>query len=134
MLGGNKAERLEYIRDTIEALAFAHQICSLTLQIADPQTHLQYMSGYRTACNSSALGGYHVTRRACFEGLAVVRNMAVEPHRDSKDMVDGYAAMMPWGKFEGSYLVLPELGIKLDFRPGDVILFRSAVLEHYLTK
>lgn len=47
--------------------------------------------------------------------------------------MDGYAAMMPWGRFSGGALVLPELGIKIPYKPGDVLLIRSALLEHYLT-
>lgn len=37
------------------------------------------------------------------------------------------------GNFTKGHLVIPDLRIRLDFKPGDVIMFKAAILEHYLT-
>lgn len=36
------------------------------------------------------------------------------------------------GAFSGGELCLPQLDVKLAFQPGDVVFFRSAVLEHFI--
>jgi predicted 2-oxoglutarate/Fe(II)-dependent dioxygenase YbiX len=36
------------------------------------------------------------------------------------------------GGFTGGELCLPDLDVKLRFLPGDVIMFRSAVLQHFI--
>ena len=41
--------------------------------------------------------------------------------------------MTVFGEFEGGYLCLPDLGVRVPFQPGDVVIFRSALLEHYIT-
>ena len=41
--------------------------------------------------------------------------------------------MVCWGDFSGGYLALPDLRVKLDFKPGDIIFFRSRLLEHFIT-
>lgn len=37
------------------------------------------------------------------------------------------------GKFTGRYLVLSDLGIKIDFKPVDVIMFGTGPLERFIT-
>ncbi|RPB06917.1 hypothetical protein P167DRAFT_478219, partial [Morchella conica CCBAS932] len=68
-----------------------------------------------------------------FHGVAILRNLRVRPHRDGGDRKDGYTMMICAGNFTGGYLVLPQLGIKLDFKPGDIIMFKAALLEHFLS-
>ena len=41
--------------------------------------------------------------------------------------------MVCWGDFSGGYLALPDLRVKLDFKPGDIIFFGSRLLEHFVT-
>ena len=36
------------------------------------------------------------------------------------------------GPFTGGLLVLPDLEVKVQFEPGDIIFFRACLLEHYL--
>ena len=74
-----------------------------------------------------------VSRRACFHGLALLRNLQVDAHKDRSDVPNGWVAMVCLGDFSGGYLALPDLGVKLDFKPGDIILFRSRLLEHFVT-
>lgn len=76
---------------------------------------------------------FKVSRRACFHGLALLRNLQVDAHKDRSDVPNGWVAMVCWGDFSGGYLALPDLGVKLDFKPGDIIFFRSRLLEHFVT-
>lgn len=74
----------------------------------------------------------NVSRRACFHGLALLRNVQVASHKDMSGAPMGWVAITCLGDFSGGNLVFPDLGIKLDFKPGDVIFFRSRLLEHFV--
>ncbi len=41
--------------------------------------------------------------------------------------------MCCFGEFSGSEFVVPALRMRFDFKPGDILFLRSAVLEHYVT-
>lgn len=41
--------------------------------------------------------------------------------------------MMYAGNFTGRYLILPQLEIKLDFKPVDIIIFKAELQEHFLS-
>ena len=125
---------MEYVRDFMQTLAPATQLTSLVFEVVDPVMHSTYLENYRQAHINSTLAGWTSSRRACFQGLAVVRNLACDPHKDKSDKKDGYVAMMCFGDFSGGELVVTELGMRFAFQPGDVVLFRSAVLEHYITE
>lgn len=91
-----------------------------------------YRSNYESQCKASALGQFRVSNRSCFHCLAVLVNAQVGPHKDSGDVREGWVAMACFGDFKGGELCLPALGYKVPFQPGDVVLFRSAVLEHWI--
>lgn len=59
--------------------------------------------------------------------------MTVGPHKDKGDVKDRLVATTCYGDFKGAHTVFPELHAKLDQRPGDIVLARSAVLVHYIT-
>jgi len=46
---------------------------------------------------------------------------------------DGWVAMICCGEFEGGELCFPELGLKLEHKPGDIIFFRSTLLKHFVS-
>lgn len=69
----------------------------------------------------------------CFNGRALIFNLPTRNHRDTGD--HGLAAMIVLGDYpegEGE-LVLPELKIRLAYRPGDVILLQASTLVHFVT-
>lgn len=86
----------------------------------------------RNACQASPLESWTTTRRACFRGVVLVRNVVGEPNREKSGDKDEWAALCCWGNFTGGDLVIPALKQRFDFRPGDVVILRSALLEHYV--
>ena len=58
--------------------------------------------------------------------------MRVGPQKDSGDVKDGWVAMACFGNFTGGGLCAPALWIKIPFRPGDIVFFRSSLLEHWV--
>lgn len=65
--------------------------------------------------------------------MAILHNCQVDPHKDAGDIRDGWVAMTCVGDFEDGLLVLPELNIKLEYLPGDVVFMRSSLVEHYIS-
>ncbi|KAJ8517580.1 hypothetical protein ONZ45_g5228 [Pleurotus djamor] len=61
-------------------------------------------------------------------GKAIVYKLQVTPHVDGQD--DGPTACYPTGYFAGGEAYFPDLGIKLAYRPQDIIIFLSGHLYH----
>lgn len=82
---------------------------------------------------------YQTSKRACFTGIAILRNSRVNPHKDTTGFPDAWAAMCCFGDFEGGALCLPGLdvegkgGIQIAYQPKDIIFLRSSLLEHYIS-
>ncbi|PVF91247.1 hypothetical protein CPB86DRAFT_719825 [Serendipita vermifera] len=58
------------------------------------------------------------------------------PHRDIGNLSYGLCSVTPMGKFDhttGGHLVLDELKVIMELRPGDLVLFPSALITHWNT-
>lgn len=108
------------------------QVTSLLFEAVDVDMHLQYLLQYRLKAETTPLYGLTTSRRACFQGLALIRNLAAEPHKDKSDFKDGWVVMACFGNFTGGQLIIPHLELRIPFQPGDVVVFRSTLLEHYI--
>jgi hypothetical protein len=64
----------------------------------------------------------------------LITNLNVDPHGNCADRKDGWVLVQCFGDFddEGGQMVCPELGLIFNTQPGDIILMRSAILEHYV--
>jgi hypothetical protein len=65
---------------------------------------------------------------------AALVNLMTNEHRDSSDWQHGLAGLVPVGDFEGGNLLLRELGLDIESKPGCVQLFRGRELRHSITK
>ncbi len=68
--------------------------------------------------------------RNCILGLAVLTGLCCSPHRDSRDIMDGWIVDIVFGDFERLTPRFLKLVCILTFRPGDVVFMRSALLQH----
>lgn len=75
--------------------------------------------------------------------IAVLVNKRVRLHKDGGDFLDGWTAMCCFEDFTGGDLCLPGIevknferqaceGMRLRYRPEDVIFFRALLLKHYI--
>ncbi|RPB18183.1 hypothetical protein L211DRAFT_877800 [Terfezia boudieri ATCC MYA-4762] len=87
---------------------------------------------YRNAAENSPLYGWTTSRRACFQGIVLIWNLAAKPHKDRSDYADSWVIICCWGEFGGGDLVVPDLKLRFAFKHGDVVVFRSTLLEHYI--
>lgn len=53
-------------------------------------------------------------------------------HRDWNDIKAGLSGMSCFGHFVGGDLCLPDLGIKIPYQPGTLILLSTQALEHFI--
>ncbi|TFK59825.1 hypothetical protein BDN72DRAFT_780214, partial [Pluteus cervinus] len=66
-----------------------------------------------------------------FLARAIVYKAQVELHRDNND--EGVAMSFPSGYFTGGAMLFPELGLKLAYNKGDVIVSYAGRLTHKVT-
>lgn len=109
------------------------QILCLLFSIIDPTTYRSYWSTFQNDSLASSTLFFHVSRRACFHRLVLLRNLQADAHKDCSEVPNGWVALVCWGDFSGGNLVFPDLGVKLDFQPRDIVFFRSRLLEHFIT-
>ena len=128
----SSARKLEITRDFFVNIAPLTQAVSLLFSAVDKEVHAQYVDSYQQTAHTGALRIMTATNRACFQGLVVIRNLAAQPHKDNSDYKQGWVAMCCFGNFTGGELVIPALKMTFKFEPGDVIFFRSTLLEHYV--
>lgn len=62
--------------------------------------------------------------------LYVPKNFRTAYHRDTGNLAGLMTALLPAGNFVGGELVLPEWGLGIAFRPGDVLFFDSRMTIH----
>lgn len=73
-------------------------------------------------------GKWTVVDPGPFLGRAIVWKLDVCPHQDGLD--EGPAVIFPMGDFSGGECYLPDLKLKLTYRPGEVIIMMSGALYH----
>ena len=130
MRGAGK--RHEAVRAFIRSIAPLQQIIGILFLATDPQAYATYFNNFRKTAATTAWDIFATSRRACFHGLAVLRNLQVGRHKDKRDRKRGWTAMVCIGQFRQGFLVLPQLNLRVKFEPGDVIFFRASFLEHFL--
>jgi hypothetical protein len=71
-------------------------------------------------------------RLHCFVGFHLVVNIFTTIHRDVKELPDGWVGMLVFGDYKDGHLFLPDLGIALPYKSGDVVFIRSWALKHFI--
>jgi hypothetical protein len=126
------SERLNLVFDFFQAIAPLIQTVGILFASVDRELYQKYFDTYNAWCKNKIYQVFQVADRACFLGLAVLRNARVGPHKDNNDIKDGWVAMFCFGKWDGGELVVPALKVKIPFQQGDMIFMRSAVFEHWV--
>ncbi|KAG2063333.1 hypothetical protein BDR04DRAFT_948841, partial [Suillus decipiens] len=98
---------------------------ALTLQEMFKVSWPEYYEMYRAAFEA---GVWVEDDPGPWLGRAIIWKLQVLPHRDGLD--GGPTAIFCLGHFTGGECYLPDLHIKLQYRPGDVLIFLSGDLYH----
>ena len=65
---------------------------------------------------------------------ALLVNAMTNEHKDSSDWINGFAALVPVGNYEGGDMLFRQLGLQVKSKPGCVQLIRGHELKHSITK
>ncbi|KAL8901573.1 MAG: hypothetical protein Q9207_005137 [Kuettlingeria erythrocarpa] len=120
------------VAEFMQRTAWEHQQVSRWISMIDDggfwqEAHQRYQSfGQQT------LQHLYQGPEACHLGLDVLWNVASGPHRDKEDIPEAWTSTNTWSDYTGGYLVLPELGVQIDQRPGDLILMHARALIHFV--
>ena len=69
-----------------------------------------------------------------FITMAVKEGSSEQSHLDLQDLQDWLTLVILIGTYTGdSFFILPQLGLKVNMRPGDCVVFLSNHLLHYAT-
>lgn len=122
--------------DYIQATAWEHKQVAKWISVIDPKKHEELHECYQ-ALGETNLKHLYQGPHACQSGLVLLVNQSVGPHKDQKDARDNWTttnthAGQVGGQYQGGHLVLPDLAVKIDQRPGDLLLTHAAVLTHYV--
>lgn len=78
-------------------------------------------------------------RRMCGAWMGCVVNyqnqeedspVVTPPHRDVKERVFGVSCLCPFGNYEGGNLILWELKLIIELKPGDLLFFPDSLIHH----
>ncbi|KAG1785180.1 uncharacterized protein HD556DRAFT_1192503, partial [Suillus plorans] len=90
--------------------------------------HVSFPEFYKKYQKAFEAGKWTVVDPGPFLGRVIVWKLAVLPHQDGLDA--GPAVIFPMGRFEGGECYIPDLKLKLSYRPGEVIILMAGALYH----
>jgi hypothetical protein len=99
-------------------------------QLVHPELHRIGLAGLEQLRKEPETASLASEWPSVFTGCAVVANRLTRPHRDHKAEQAWYDMLVSLGSFKSATLQLPELGLKLDYRPGTVVAFCGNVFTH----
>jgi hypothetical protein len=67
---------------------------------------------------------------SCYESLVVIYNRRSGRHRDKNDPKNSWALMTVVGSFVGGAMYFEDLGLRVEFGPGDILAIRGNALFH----
>ncbi|MCJ1399612.1 hypothetical protein MMC11_002814 [Xylographa trunciseda] len=112
-----------------EQAPLSQGICMWFEQI-DPVEYGKYHKCYTDLANADKLGPLHQSPQGAFTGLVLLLNINVGPHKDSGDVKCGWVATTLEGNWTGGHVIFPELGIKINQKPGSILFARASLLLH----
>lgn len=121
--------RVRFLQD----MAPVQQAMSLWFETVAPAKYEAYRQHVDTMAEAdTGLSAFKFTSNMSFLGLAYLKNIQAHNHKDKGGVRDGWVGMTCVGEFKGGELCFPDLDVKLRFLPGDIILFRSCILQHFV--
>lgn len=117
-----------------KALGACTELVSFFFGILDPGLLKEYRG---VVAEISKLGYLNFETRRTGEPFAIralLVNLMTNDHRDVSGWRHGLAGLVAVGKFEGGDLLLRELGLRIESKPGSLQLIRGRELRHSITK
>ena len=119
------------IAEYMEATTWEHEQVSKWIEVLDPEKHRELHQCYQ-GLGEEEMEHLYQGPNACQSGLVLLVNVAVHPHKDPNDAKDNWTSTNIWENCEGGLVAVAELGIRVDQKPGDLLIMHAAVLTHFV--
>lgn len=110
------------------------QAIGALFEVIDPDNYERYSANFESMAANTPAKILKTTSRNCFLGMAILVDLCCKLHRDSRDTIDGWAADVAFGDFQGGYLQVPQIGFQFQLNPGDVVFMKSSLLYHSVSQ
>ncbi len=130
-IGNGKTLAMDSIIETTESMENVRERASVLMALMDPVMYTTY-----THATATATKAYSRLLRACKRDVylgCVINTGRVCNHRDWSDVFCGLSTMTPLGHFVGGDLVFPQLGVRLVYLPGTIVMCSTQAIEHCIT-
>jgi hypothetical protein len=64
------------------------------------------------------------------EGKEILYNVSMGPHFDRTDPPLGWGVDCAFGYHKGGHFICPQLGLRIRFEPGDMLMLRGRMVKH----
>lgn len=129
------ARTLEALQKFVKSLQFLTFCLSLLYRVLNPNSWAKSIQVVSNTCKRNYSSKYVRSGKwDAWTGRAILANMPTHAHRDVQDWPHGLAAIACFGSFIGGEFVIPGLGVKFPFQPGDVIFINSRLCQHFVTE
>ncbi|KAL8916564.1 MAG: hypothetical protein Q9208_008435 [Pyrenodesmia sp. 3 TL-2023] len=124
--------KLPVVAKFMQQTAWEHRQVSNWIRMIDNSGFWQEAHQRYQSFGQQTLQHLYQGPEACHLGLDVLWNVASGPHRDKEDVPEAWTSTNTWSDYKLGYLVLPEFGVQIDQRPGDLILMHARALIHFV--
>lgn len=133
---GSRHITVQNSRLRYNALGACTEVVKFFFQMLDPELFAEYLSVSKTLSEMEAPIKFETRRQGQdpFTMKALLVNSMTYEHKDKSDWIQGFAGLVPLGDYTGGDLLLRELGLLLESKPGSVQLLRGRELRHSITK
>ncbi|KAF8576319.1 hypothetical protein K439DRAFT_1367617 [Ramaria rubella] len=117
----------------LKDLSGLSQAIHLVFEIVDPPQHTAHEQLLKTISDQYPAIKVLVDLdpKMVWQARSIMYNRQTPLHRDSKDPIGGWEALLALGKFTGGgFFFIPRLNLKIRYGPGDLILLRGGLLKH----
>ncbi|GAA6014503.1 hypothetical protein JCM8202_001561 [Rhodotorula sphaerocarpa] len=103
---------------------------SIMMEMIVPGAYDLYRHAFRRLRHRNIFADVVGSPHLLFLAYSLVVNRQVAAHFDNRDPRYGWAGMSVFGQFVGGDLFFPDLNLRIEYRPGDILIFHSAILRH----
>jgi hypothetical protein len=122
---------MDSIISTMESMENVHEKTAILMALIDTNMHKHYL-----AATASSTKAYQRLLRTCEQDIylgCVLNTGRVRNHLDWSDVFCGLSIMTPLGHYIGGDLVFSQLGVRLVYPPGTLIMCSTQAIERYIT-
>lgn len=118
----------------MEELDLLSEQVNQVVKLVDPVFYQSLLKLQDAVQGCSSMKALNSIDQLLFEGRELLFNRQSGPHKDSQDPKGGYAGLYALGNFKGGNLRVNLLkgSIRMRLEPGDFILLRGRVFEHWV--